>query len=144
MRSVLLLLLIANAAFFAWAQGWLAPALPAPRHSEREPQRLAAQVRPDSVVVLAPQAASAALLAARSTANACLEAGPLSEAEANSTEEALAAALPAGLWVRDKRDAANATSTAAQLWLRVASATLEQQTLLRALPAGFKPCPVRP
>jgi hypothetical protein len=90
--------------------------------------------------VLAPQAASAALLAARGTATACLEAGPLSDTEANSTEEALATALPAGLWMRDKREAA----TARQLWLKVASATQDQQAVLKALPAGFKPCPVKP
>ena len=80
MRSVLILLLVANAGFFIWAQGWLAPAVPGPRHRDREPQRLLAQVRPETVSVLAPQAASAALLAARNMpASACLEAGIIPE-----------------------------------------------------------------
>ena len=145
MRTLLVLLLLANGAFFAWAQGWLAPAVPAPRHTEREPQRLAAQVRPESVVVLAPQAASAALQAAHNTALRCLEAGPYSEAEARSVEEALSAALPLGLWARDVRE----PPTPAALWLRVAGANAEQQRVLRALPGPllaerFKPCAIRP
>ena len=52
LRVLLGLLLLANAPFFGWSQGWLAPAFPAPRTGEREPERLTAQVRPESVVIL--------------------------------------------------------------------------------------------
>ena len=45
-------LLLANVLFFAWSQAWFAPAWPAPRSAEREPERLAAQVRPDRVTVV--------------------------------------------------------------------------------------------
>ena len=144
MRTLLLLLLLANAAFFAWAQGWLAPAFPAPRHTERETQRLSAQVRPDSVTVLSPQAASAAMLAAHNTAPVCLEAGPYTAAEASTAEESLGAILAAGNWAREPRETRPATA-APTLWLRVPAASAEQQRQLLALPGPllaerFKPC----
>jgi hypothetical protein len=95
LRLLLLLLLIANALFFAWTRGWLAPAAPPPGRGDREPERLAAQVRPESVVVVGPQAAASAV-AARP---ACLEAGPLSDDEVGPAIEALnSAGLPEGSW----------------------------------------------
>lgn len=56
-----LALILANAVFWAWTQGWLGTAWPAPGERQREPQRLQQQVRPESIVVLSPRAASAAL-----------------------------------------------------------------------------------
>lgn len=64
LRALLALLLLANLLFFGWAGGWLAPAFPAPGAADREPGRVAAQVAPERVTVLAPAAASAALAAA--------------------------------------------------------------------------------
>lgn len=102
LRVVVALLLLANLAFFGWARGWFEPSMPPPHHGEREPQRLAAQVRPDAVIVLAPKAASAAIAAARAAAAVCLQAGPLSEAEIGAAEAALAPAqLPDGAWQRE-------------------------------------------
>lgn len=91
LRALVLLLLLANAAFFAWWQGWLDPVLP-PRADHREPERLAAQVRPESITVLNQRAASAALAAASATEREvllCLEAGPFSEAAATAAETVL-------------------------------------------------------
>jgi hypothetical protein len=101
LRAVVAVLLLANLAFFAWARGWLDPALPPPRASEREPQRLAAQVRPESVTVLPAKEAGAAVIAARAAAAVCVEAGPLSDGEIAAAEAALAPAqLPEGSWAR--------------------------------------------
>ncbi|MEN9630714.1 MAG: hypothetical protein RJA10_3942 [Pseudomonadota bacterium] len=93
LRALVLVLLLANGGFFAWSQGWLAPLLP-PRADVREPERLAAQHRPDLVTVLTPKAASeamAAVAAAASepTATVCLEAGPFTDAGVAAAEEAL-------------------------------------------------------
>lgn len=105
LRAGVAALLVANLVFFGWARGWLAPALPAPRDAEAEPQRLAAQHRPELVTVLAPRAASAAVSAAHEAAAVCLEAGPFASAdpaEAAAAESALAQAqLPAGSWLRE-------------------------------------------
>lgn len=91
LRTLVVLLLLANAGFFAWTQGWLAPVLP-PRAEVREPERLAAQLRPELITVLSPKAASAALAAVAAAASepgatTCLEAGPFTEASATAAEE---------------------------------------------------------
>lgn len=52
LRALVLALLAANLAWFAWAQGWLEGWLPAPGDADqREPHRLQAQVRPQVVTV---------------------------------------------------------------------------------------------
>lgn len=109
LRALVVLLLLANAVFFAWARGWLgAP----PHHAEREPARLLAQVRPDVLTVLPAGTAGAAVLAARDAALQCLEAGPFAEATLSAAEAALGAALlPAGSWSRVD------PASAAHLWL---------------------------
>ncbi|MCA3239667.1 MAG: hypothetical protein ING89_00030 [Rubrivivax sp.] len=92
LRGLVVVLLLANGLYFAWAQGWLgAP----PRHAEREPRRLAAQVAPDAVTVLPPARASAALQAAREAALRCVEAGPYEEPALGQAEYRLAEALVA-------------------------------------------------
>jgi hypothetical protein len=52
LRTLVLLLLAANLAFAAWTQGLLAPLAMPPMSSEREPERLRSQVRPETVTVL--------------------------------------------------------------------------------------------
>lgn len=121
LRALLLLLLLANGLFYAWTRGAFAPGWPPPSHGEREPARLAAQLRPELVVVMSPGAASAALAAAAAASAAarlaeeaasrlaCLEAGPFSEAEVAAAEAALlAAGLPAGSWQREQVERAGA------------------------------------
>jgi hypothetical protein len=102
LRALVAALLLANVLFFGWSRGWFAPALPPPHSSEREPERLAAQLNPERVVVLPATAASAAISAARAAAIACLEAGPLGEAVLAAAEAALAAVkLPEGSLLRE-------------------------------------------
>lgn len=107
LRAIVLLLLLANAGFWAWRQGWLEPlhgVIGARPEGEREPERLALQVKPDRIRLLPaaaarPEPASAAPApAASAPATACLEAGPYSAAEFAAAEGALKAALPEGSW----------------------------------------------
>lgn len=98
LRGLVLLLLLANALFFVWARGWLGTP---PAHAHREPERLAAQVNPEAVLVLPPAKAQAAVQAARAAAQLCLEAGPFTDSNVGAAEAALAAAqLPADGWLR--------------------------------------------
>ncbi|SFM30949.1 sporulation protein [Variovorax sp. OV329] len=66
MRILLLALVLANGLYFAWSQGALAVfgLLPA-SHSEREPQRLAQQVRPNALQVKPGASSSASPQSAR-------------------------------------------------------------------------------
>ena len=94
LRALVVLLLVANLAFFGWTQGWLDGIVGISARGDREPERLAKQVNPDRIVVLS--AANAVLPAAQSV---CLEAGPFSPAEATAAEGALQGLAPAGSWV---------------------------------------------
>ena len=120
LRWLVLALLLANAGFYAWRQGWLEPlhgVIGARPDGEREPHRLALQVNPENIrPVLAdaprgaesPAAAPARLSGAAASALAatgeppaapgvsseCLEAGPFSANELVAARASLVAALP--------------------------------------------------
>lgn len=59
LRSLVLILLFVNAAFFAWSRGWLDDVIGVSPDVQHEPQRLAQQVNADKIVVVA--AASSAV-----------------------------------------------------------------------------------
>lgn len=110
LRRLVFLLLLANLLFFAWSQGWLTGLTGLRPHPEREPERLARQVRPETIVVLppGPSPASAARPsgppASASVAEApmCLEAGPFATGasiSAMSTLRGVQPPLPPGSWV---------------------------------------------
>jgi hypothetical protein len=106
LRLLVLLLLLANGGFYAWTQGWLAPFWPGPV-DQREPGRLAAQVRPELITVLTPKAASAAVAAVAAaasepTATVCLEAGPFTDTTVVAAEETLSQySVPVGSVARE-------------------------------------------
>ena len=117
LRALVLALVLANAALFTWTAGWIDPWLGGRSRGERDPGRLAHQLRPETLRVLAPSGASAAMAGAAGTAGTagtarmapaapaaveagCLEAGPYPAEQAAAAERLLAAALPAGSWVR--------------------------------------------
>jgi hypothetical protein len=97
LRTLVAVLVLANVLVFAWVRDWFAPGWPAPRHAEREPERLAAQVRPETLTVVPPKAASAAVAAARAAAVVCLEAGPFADEPEAGLAAAEAALLQAAL-----------------------------------------------
>ena len=92
-----LLLVLANVAFWGWTQGWGGPAWPPPEARQREPERLQLQVRPESVVVLSPRAASAALeqIAAAAAAASAASAADASPAFTGAAPVTAAASGPA-------------------------------------------------
>jgi hypothetical protein len=124
LKWLVMVLLAANLAFFAWTQGWLDSVVGARALGDREPGRLAQQVKPESVVVLTPKAVAAATSAAAAASSGvssgvssgassgapsgfgaaagstCLEAGPFSSPELTAAEAALTGLLPAGAWSR--------------------------------------------
>lgn len=116
LRALVLLLVLINGVFYAWAQGWLAPwgFADAP---QTEPQRLAQQLRPEALRILGPSSAAsaprpaaqarsvpdAATSAAPGAASApvatvCLQAGVFDAAQVERLRAALQTALPAGGW----------------------------------------------
>jgi len=91
-------LLLANLLFYAWTQGWLDGIAGVRADGDREPERIGRQVHPEAVRILPPQAASQAASAAseasRSSAAACLEAGPFAADEIGGADAALQSAMP--------------------------------------------------
>jgi len=95
LRALVVTLLVANLAFFAWSQGWLDRVVGDRSTGDREPERLARQVRPELVRILpADPASTPASAPAASTTATCLEAGPFGDAELASVRTAAQAALP--------------------------------------------------
>ena len=84
LRAVLIGLLLANVLFFGWARGWFGAAWPPPGDSQREPERMASQLRPERFVLLGPDAARARAAPAPATA-------PASGASAGAGAAAVAA-----------------------------------------------------
>ncbi len=99
LKWLVIALLAANAAFFAWTQGWLDSVVGVRALGDREPGRLAQQVKPDSVVILTPSAVAAATStasAATSTASAATSAASAVTSAASAvTSAASAASVPA-------------------------------------------------
>jgi len=62
LRALVVLLLVANLAFYLWTLGWLDGIVGVSARGDREPERLANQVNPERIVVLS--AANAVLPAA--------------------------------------------------------------------------------
>ena len=118
LRTLVLALVLANAGYCAWTEGWLDTFIGTRANAEREPERLTRQVQPESVQILpSPQATpgaapatTAALSPAPAAASAateplaCLEAGPFSATELGAATSAVQAALPAGAWADVKTD----------------------------------------
>lgn len=109
LRTLFLVLLLANALLLAATSGLLDTG----GDSEREPERLQRQHQPGLVKLLDPQAASAALAAASAARAAsaalaaaiCTETGPLGTADAAVAERQLRELdLPPGTWQALRRD----------------------------------------
>jgi hypothetical protein len=98
LRLAVLLLLLANAAFFAWAQGLLAPWGIAPAQ-QSEPQRLAQEIRPHALRILGRDEARRLETAAgtASSAQECLQAGLFEKGQVASLKQVLEP-WPAGSW----------------------------------------------
>lgn len=112
LRLAAIVLLLANAGYYAWTQGLLRTWGLAPQE-QAEPQRMAQQIRPETLRILrvreaapatpavaaasAPSAAPAEAPSAPSTPTVCLQAGVLDQRQADAVRAA-AAALPQGSW----------------------------------------------
>ncbi|HQS00586.1 MULTISPECIES: SPOR domain-containing protein [unclassified Polaromonas] len=110
LRLLVLLLALANVAYFAWSQGALAPLGMAPG-VQTEPQRMATQIRPEAIRLLtadeaqqiensgsAARPGNGASVAAEAAAPECLQAGLFNEQQTTALRASLEKALPAGSW----------------------------------------------
>jgi hypothetical protein len=109
LRALVVVLLLANLVFFTWTQGWLDSLVGARAIGDREPERLARQVLPETVRILSTGADAqgtrdVAVADSVSTQPSCLEAGPFGDAEIKAAQAAAQAAMPTGTWESVKTD----------------------------------------
>jgi hypothetical protein len=112
LRALVLALLLANAAYFAWGQGLLAAYGWAPAR-QGEPERLAQQIRPEAMQLLQPRNAApvdqpsahavhaAAVTAEPPADTQCLQVGVFTEQQARALRPRLQGGLPKGSWSFD-------------------------------------------
>lgn len=100
LRVLIVALLLANLAFFAWTRSWLDTVVGVRPTGDREPERMLRQVRPESIRILPASAANEA----GQVALACFEAGPFTDAEIGTAETRAQAQLPAGSWATVKTE----------------------------------------
>jgi hypothetical protein len=96
LRLAVLVLLLANAVYFAWSQHLLASWGFGPAQ-QSEPHRLAQQVKPQSLRILSAEEARRIDTTPAARAGECLQAGPLDEAQASALKPLLEP-WPAGSW----------------------------------------------
>jgi hypothetical protein len=122
LRALVVILMLANLAFYGWTQGWLTEVLGLSPDGDREPQRLGTQIDPTALRVMPPSAAGRPVAApsapaaqipapeaseppASTTAQpVCLEAGPFTQAEWRTVENALRNTLGEGPWQLTTRE----------------------------------------
>jgi len=100
LRLLVLVLLLANAGYFAWTEGLLADYGWAPL-TQAEPQRLTQQIRPEAIRLLTPSEARQLENPAAASAPAaaeCLQAGLFSDEQASALRARLQSSLPATSW----------------------------------------------
>ncbi len=99
MRILLLVLILANALYFAWTEGLLRAYGFAPVQ-QSEPQRLEQQINPGAIRVLNAGELKVAqdLAQVAQAPTQCLLAGPYNDAQAGALRTVLETNLPTGLW----------------------------------------------
>ncbi|PKO40098.1 MAG: hypothetical protein CVU30_17590 [Betaproteobacteria bacterium HGW-Betaproteobacteria-3] len=108
LRALILVLVLANTAYFAWSQGLLRAwgLAPAP---QSEPQRVAQQIQPESLRLVAAASAPRGTVPTPAPApvavTQCVVAGPFEDAPSLAPlEEALRTSLPTTVWTLERLD----------------------------------------
>ena len=139
LKGLLAALIAANLLFFAFTRGWFDGVLGLQSNGDREPERLANQVRPASIVLM-PMAS-----APPGTSGSCLESAPVAGAEAAAAEAALKGALPPGSWSDQRSESTVGTTTVVTHVYRVGNADAATAARLAGLRLdssgrGFSAC----
>ncbi|NUZ04705.1 hypothetical protein [Piscinibacter koreensis] len=129
LRLAAVALVVANVAFFAWSEGALEGIVPLRAQGDREPERLARQLRPEAVTVLP----AAAALAPR-----CVDVGPVGLGDAPALEGAFATSVPELAW----REVSGSAVTRTYRFAAVPPAAIERlRTLGSGAPLPVTACP---
>jgi hypothetical protein len=139
LRVLLLVVLVANLLFFGFTRGWFDGLFGLQSRGDREPERIANQVRPASIVLM-PMAS-----APPGTSGSCLESAPVAAVEAAAAEAVLRSALAPGTWTDQRSESIVGTTTVVTHVYRVGNADPATAARLAGLRLdssgrGFSPC----
>ena len=142
LRLLLAVLIIANVLFFAYARGSLDGLFGLNSIGDREPERLASQVRPQTIRILPTSAIASG---PRESAVSCFETPPFSAAEATGVEALLINNLPVGVWIdnRGERTVGSRVEVTHTYRVTTGDAALAARVTALKLDAagrGFSPC----
>ncbi|MDQ6629195.1 MAG: hypothetical protein M3Z29_12265 [Pseudomonadota bacterium] len=145
LRLLVIVLLAANVLFFGYSRGWFdglgdgwfgGSGLRA--LGDRDPERLTRQVRPETIVLM-PMNAASATASNQVDGETCLEAGPIGAADAALAEAALRGVLAPGAWIDRSVEAGDGGAAPLAHSYRVPradSATAARLMALRLDPSG--------
>ncbi len=141
LKAALAVIVAANLLFFGFTRGWFDGVLGLHSRGDREPERIASQVRP-ATIVLMPMAPSSSASAAT---GGCFEAGPIAANDAAAAEATLKGALPAGAWADVRSESTSGGAVVVTHTYRVGNADAALATRLVALKLdasgrGFRAC----
>lgn len=142
LRTLALLLVLANLLFFGFTRGWFDGLFGLSSIGDREPERIANQVRASSVVLM-PMGAAPAVAA--SAPGGCLEAGPIAAADAAAAEGILRIVLGPNGWTDERSESVLGGTPIVTHTYRVATTDAATATRLMALKLdasgrGFSAC----
>ena len=141
LRAIVVALVAANVVYFAFTTGALDGLFGLRSRGDREPERLANQVRPQTIRLLPMTVAASA----PPEVPTCWETPTFCAAESPAVEAILASALPAGTWTDARAERTIGARVEVTHTYRVAAADgalAARLTLLRLDPSGrgFGPC----
>ena len=103
-RTLAWLLLLLNVLYWTWGEGWLLPYGFGPAQ-QREPQRLAQQIRPEAITIRRAGEGQLPPLAVAPELTVCLQSGPINRAQADAVRALLQASWPPESWLLQEVDA---------------------------------------
>lgn len=101
LRAFVLVLLLLNGVYFAWGQGFLLAYGFGPMQ-QREPHRLAQQIKPEAIEVISEQEATKVQAPAQQPIAVCLQSAVLDSARAAALRNVLETSLPAQAWALEE------------------------------------------
>lgn len=103
-RTLALVLLLLNALYWAWGEGWLLPYGFGPVQ-QREPQRLAQQIRPEAITVLRAFEGQLPPLPVAPEPTVCLQSGPMNQTQVDAVRALLETSWPSESWLLQEAEA---------------------------------------
>lgn len=138
-RAFALMLLLLNALYWSWGEGWLLPYGFGPA-SQREPQRVVQQIRPEAITVLSAVEGPLPPPPAAPEPTVCLQSGLMNQAQADTVRRLLETSWPPDSWLLQEQ----ADGQSLRLRLPDLNETLQAQLpdLGAVLPGGaLESCP---